>query len=160
MTPEDVPQVAALAQQKREQYQEYQPQFWRVADDAVALHTPFIEHMVKDDGFVALVAAEGDEIRGFVTGRLVPTPPVYNPGGNGALIDDFHVASPDLWATVGSELLEAATRELTARSAVMVVVVCGNLDTEKRAALTASGLTIGTEWYVGSTGSAAGARTA
>ncbi len=54
-------------------------------------------------------------------------------------------------ATVGRELLEAATKELTARSAVQVVVVCGHLDAEKRAALTASGLTIASEWYVGTT---------
>ncbi len=79
------------------EHQEYQPQFWRIADNAVALHAPLIEHIVRDDEFVALVGANGDEIRGFVTGRLVPTPPVYDSGGNGALIDDFHVASPDLW---------------------------------------------------------------
>ncbi|MDQ3466160.1 MAG: N-acetyltransferase [Actinomycetota bacterium] len=156
MSPSDVPQVAALAQQKREQYQDYQPQFWRVADNAVGLHTPFVEHMVNDDSFVAFVATEGDEITGFVTGRLVPSPPVYNPGGPAAYIDDFHVASPDLWATTGRDLLRVVTEQLASRGAAQVVVVCGHRDQAKRAALSASGLSLATEWYVGSTGSREG----
>lgn len=152
MTIDDVPQVADLAHLKREQYAEYQPQFWRVADGAVEMHTPFVEHMAKDDSFVALVATHGESVVGFITGRLVPSPPVYNPGGPAGYVDDYHVASPDLWATIGRDLLKAATEELGTRGAVQMVVVCGHLDDEKRAALSTSGLTIASEWYVASIG--------
>jgi len=149
MTTDDVAQVANLAQLKRVQYANYQPQFWRIADGAVQLHMPFVEHMARDDSFVALVATDGDQVVGFVTGRLVPPPPVYNPGGPVGYVDDYHVASPNLWATTGRDLLKAATEQLAVLGAVQMVVVCGHGDDDKRAALSASGLSIASEWYVG-----------
>jgi ribosomal protein S18 acetylase RimI-like enzyme len=151
MRSSDLAAVAALAQQRRRQYESFQPQFWRVAEDAVAVHTPFLEQMTLEDDAVALVAEGGvDDICGFVIGRLVPPPPVYDPGGPSGFIDDFAVAQDDQWPTVGRDLMQHAAEALRQRGAVQLVVVCGHLDEAKRATLTAAGLSLAAEWYVSS----------
>lgn len=149
MQADDVPAVTALAQRKREQYQAYQPQFWRVASDAAEMHRPFIEHMMNDPEWVSLVAVEADAVVGYLFARLVPPPPVYDPGGPSGFIDDFSVAEDVLWPTVGRQLLAKAAEALLAMGAVQVVVVCGHLDAEKRDVLEACGLSTASEWLVG-----------
>jgi GNAT superfamily N-acetyltransferase len=147
---DDVATVARLAQQRRQQYAKYEPQFWRIADDALAVHTSFIERMVADEDVVTLVAAGADDdLIGFVIGQLVPPPPVYDPGGPSGFIDDFVVAAEEQWPTVGRDLLQHAAEALRSRGAVQVVVVCGHLDEAKRGAMAAAGLSLASEWYVG-----------
>lgn len=80
--------------------------------------------------------------------QLVPAPPVYDPGGLTCSIDDFAVADPDLWASVGVDLLREVQRAAGQRGAAQVVVVCGHQDHAKRAALDNCALTIASEWWV------------
>lgn len=149
MTAADVDAVAALAQERRERYALYQPQFWRVASDATEVHRPFLEQLVDDDSHLTLIAADDDDVVvGFVIARLVPAPPVYDPGGPSGFIDDFVVGDDSAWATIGRDLLAQAARELTDRGAAQLVVVCGHLDEPKRNALASAGLSIASEWYV------------
>jgi GNAT superfamily N-acetyltransferase len=153
-TADDVPALVALSESKRTQYAAYQPQFWRKAADSAAAQTPYFHELLARENVLVYAAVEqtvsaADAIVGFVIAALVPAPAVYDPGGLTCLIDDFCVAQPTQWATVGRDLLTTVTRQAARRGAAQVVVVCGHLDEPKRAALRAAGLTIASEWYVG-----------
>lgn len=147
-TLDDVQEIAALAQQRRLAYQEAQPQFWKVAPDAVEQHTPYLSQLLAREETVAFVARDRDQFLGYVLGTLVPAPPVYAPGGPSGFIDDFAVADPDTWDTIGAALLTAARDELALRGAAQIVVVCGHHDTPKMNALLTAGLTRASEWLV------------
>ena len=145
----DIDEVAALAAARRRDYEARQPRFWRQADDAPARHTAYLHDLVDDPDQIFLVTGDGSRISGFVIGRLVPAPPVYEPGGTTCLVDDFAVEPPDAWPSLGPVLLRDVSRAAGSRGAVQVVVVCGRHDEPKRAALRAAGLAIVTEWWTG-----------
>jgi len=63
------------------------------------------------------------------------------------MVDDFAVASPDLWQTTGAALLAAAWEWAEEQHAVQVVVVSGPHDTAKRDLLKAAGLYVASEWF-------------
>jgi hypothetical protein len=145
----DVQAIAALAETRRVDYEQAQPQFWRRAVNAVDVHRPWVAEMVRNPDVVSLVALDGDRrLVGYVFGTVVPSPPVYAPGGPTGLIDDFQIADPGEWATIGVELLVAARERLAALGVVQIVVVCGQHDQPKREALGSAGLAIASEWYV------------
>jgi hypothetical protein len=145
----DVEAIALLARQRREEYEIAQPQFWRVAEHAVPLHKAFLAHMIESDEVESLVAVDGDELLGYVFAAIGPAPPVYDPGGPTASIDDYTVATDDLWRSVGIELCREMRVRLTERGAVQLVVVCGHHDEAKRSALRELELSLASEWYVG-----------
>ena len=148
-TPDDVADIAALAALRREADEAAQPQFWRQAADAVDRHLPWLRTQVEDPAVVALVARSAGSLDGFLFASVVGAPPVYDPGGPTGVVDDFAVADPSLWPTVGRDLLAAAKQRLRARGVAQVVVVCGHHDEAKRAALLTAGLTVASEWLVG-----------
>jgi len=145
----DVDAIAALAEARRADYELAQPQFWRRAVDAVEVHRPWLAELVRDPDVVSLVATgtEG-QLAGYAVATVVPSPPVYDPGGPTGLVDDFQLADPGRWSTLGVELLAAVRERLAARGVVQLVVVCGQHDVAKRAALTTAGLAVASEWYV------------
>ena len=104
--------------------------------------------MIEDDAVITLVADTRGTIGGVVIGTIVAAPPVYDPGGPTCVIDDFVVAVPAQWPTVGVDLLGAIQRTARERGAAQVVVVCGKLGGAKRAALAQGGLSIASEWWV------------
>ncbi len=63
------------------------------------------------------------EILGFVIGKLISAPGVYNPGDLTLIIDDFCVRSENLWLSVGLELTHAIKFAAKNKGAVQVVVV-------------------------------------
>lgn len=140
--------MVALSEQKRTEYAAYQPQFWRKATNSAAAQTPYFHHLLTQAHVLALVARQGETVVGFVIAGLAPAPAVYDPGGLTCMIDDFCVAAPEQWPTVGRDLLAAVTREAAARGAAQAVVVCGHLDEPKRAMLAGAGLSLASEWYV------------
>ena len=146
--PADIPQMVDLSEQKRIQYQSYQPTFWRKAAAAREKQIPHFERVVSSDRVIALVHESAGSIDGFVIAALVEAPPVYDPGGLTSVIDDFVVADGRDWATTGLALLTEANREAKARGAVQTVVVCGHQDQPKRAMLAAGGFSLASEWYV------------
>lgn len=147
-TADDVADIAALAALRREAYEAAQPQFWRCAADAVERHLPWLTAQVENPDVVSLVARSGASLDGFVFASLVGAPPVYDPGGPTGFVDDFVVADPSLWPTIGRDLLDEVKRRLAARGVAQVVVVCGHHDEAKRAPLLAAGLTVASEWLV------------
>ncbi len=141
--------MVALSEEKRAEYAAYQPLFWRKAAGSAAAQTPYFHRLLAQDPVLALVALQGETVVGFVIAGLVPAPPVYDPGGLTCMIDDFCVAQPDQWRTVGRDLLRTVTQQAAGRGAVQTVVVCGHRDEPKRAMLRDAGLSIASEWYVG-----------
>jgi GNAT superfamily N-acetyltransferase len=145
--PQDLDALLELAEVRRREYATYQPVFWRPAPDALAHQRPYLAGLLREQDVVARVAVIDTLVVGFAIGRLTPAPPVYDPGGPTCLIDDFAVADPDSWLTVGLDLVRAVSDAARERGAVQVVVVTAYADTAKRAALAAGGLDIASEWW-------------
>jgi hypothetical protein len=145
---EDAPAIVDLSERKRREYQAYQPQFWRKATDSREKQLPFIERLIESDRVIALVHEGQGRIDGFVIASLMEAPPVYDPGGQTCMIDDFAVGDPGDWPRMGHALLAAARQAAEERGAVQTVVVCGHRDDPKRRMLAADGFSLASEWYV------------
>jgi GNAT superfamily N-acetyltransferase len=148
-THDDVDEVAALADARRREYELQQPLFWRPAEDALDRHRTYLHGLVEAEDHVFLVARGAGRLSGFIIGKLVPAPPVYEPGGLTCMVDDFAVAEPDEWALLAVALLRAVADHARERGAAQAVVVTGHHDEVKRQALRRAGLTVASEWWVG-----------
>ncbi len=146
-TNSDIEAAIGLAERARRQYQKYQPTFWRKAPDSVARTRTFFSELLSESGTYFLVAVEGRQQLGFLVARKLPTPPVYAPAGDTYLIDDFCVAEPHHWLTIGEALLSHATTLLHEHGAGQIVVVCGDRDLPKAEMLRRSDLTIASSWW-------------
>src|SRR4051794_5183322 len=143
----DVAQMARLADVKRREYARHAPVFQRPAADAIEIHRRWLAKLVEASAVGAFVhEREEGALDGFGVVTVVPTPPVYDPGGASSLIDDF-VVSPERWLTAGATLLRLATEWARAHGAVQVVVVCGPHDAAKRELLRGAGLFVASEWF-------------
>ena len=143
----DIDAIVEIIERRRLEYQNYQPTFWRKSADSAESTRDFFGQLAEDRETLFLVASENDLPCGFVIAREVDTPSVYAPGGATSLIDDFCVASPDLWRTVGEALLAAASERVKAQGAAQIVVVCGDRDVPKAEFLRRHGLTIASNWW-------------
>lgn len=144
----DIPRMVAILETKRIEYEGYSPIFWRKASDSAAKQEVYFQRLLNRTEIIALVAEAGDALSGFVIGAITPAPPVYNPGGSVCIVDDFAVADPEDWESVGATLLAAVEREAKARGAVLSVVVCAQRDQAKREMLQHAGSTVASEWHV------------
>jgi|SRR5579883_699113 len=144
----DVSMMVALSEEKRLMYQNYQPVFWRKAENSQEVQTPFLERQIEDERFICLVHEEDEIVTGFLIAAIVSSPPVYNPGGLTGSIDDFWVKQGKDWEGAGTALLNEAISRIKQRGAAQLVVVCGHEDQPKRAMLQAHGYTLASEWYV------------
>lgn len=143
----DIEVILDLAEARRRQYETYQPVFWRKAPDSREKQTPFLVQTLQRENIIALVHETAGQVDGFLLAALVPSPPVYNPGGPTCSVDDYYVADPALWPTVGAALLEAAAAEARTRGAAQMVVVVANRDLPKRALLGEQEFRIASEWW-------------
>jgi len=144
----DVAAMTALSGIRREQYAQYQPLFWRPAVGALDKHRAYLASQIDDDKVITLVSEEAGELTGFLIATLTAGPPVYDPGGQTCLIDDFAVSPGERWQTTGTRLLRAALAEAALRGAVQAVVITAHLDQPKRQMLRACGLEPASEWWV------------
>jgi hypothetical protein len=145
---EDVEAIADLAEQKRIQYEKYQPVFHRRAENARKNHGEFLKFLITKEDVIVLVAGNPGAVEGFIYANIVGAPPVYNPGGKVCMVDDFVVSRPELWPSTGKVLLEQMNLEAQKVGAVLGNVVCGPLDTPKRSMLQAFGYSVASEWFV------------
>lgn len=146
-TMDDVPACVALVEQARVTLETYEPRFWRRAENTAQLTGAWFGHLAAQSDTVFLVADDAKETVGFLIGRPQMSPPVYDPGGATALIDDFCVRSPDRWAEAGAALLAEARDRLRAQGFAQIVVVCPAKDTEKMALMKAGELSIASTWW-------------
>ncbi len=150
-TQDDVDVIADLVQEKRLQYETYQPIFWRVSPSARESHLGFLAKVLANsEHTIALVWQEPTEtVDGFIIATMHVAPPVYEPRGPTCMVDDYWVRGGKHWETIGQALLdEVCVRAQAKFGAVQVLVVCGHLDTAKRTMLHDNGLEIASEWYV------------
>jgi GNAT superfamily N-acetyltransferase len=147
-TQDDLPGLLELARRHRSAYERAQPRFWRQATDAVERQRPYFARQLADDRTVAFVHERAGAIDGFIIGTLIAAPPVVDPGGDTCLVDDFAVADPTDWPTVGSALLAAARERALVLGAVQLVVISGHHDAPKRAMLAAAGHAVVSEWWL------------
>ncbi|HWI65129.1 MAG TPA: GNAT family N-acetyltransferase [Symbiobacteriaceae bacterium] len=143
----DLDAILDLAEARRLTYEGYQPVFWRKAPDSREKQRPFLTVQLARENMFALVHETDGRVDGFLIAAIVPSPPVYNPGGPTCSVDDYCVAEPLHWSTVGAELLEAAAVEAKARGAAQMVVVVANRDLPKRAMLDEQAYSIASEWW-------------
>ncbi len=146
--PGDLQAVALLAAQKRKQYENYQPVFHKESEKALEIHSVFLKDTLSKENTMVWVSEKNDQIDGFIIGAVVSAPPVYNPGGKICFVDDFMVERPELWATVGRELLDKVMESAKDKGAVLANVVCGPLDQAKRDLLSGQKFGVASEWHV------------
>ncbi|MHB9145637.1 MAG: GNAT family N-acetyltransferase [Symbiobacteriia bacterium] len=144
----DVSAMVRLAAQRRRIYEQFQPVFWRPAEDADERQAAFFTGLLDAPGTFALVHEGEGAVDGYLIGRLVMPPPVYNPGGQTCVVDDFWISDSRQWPRIGTALLAAAEREGRERGAVQLVAVTAGADEPKRAMLTILGYGLASEWYV------------
>lgn len=145
--PADVEAAVALIERHRRQYQKYQPAFWRKASDSAAKSRAFFTTLVDAPDTYFLVSTEGNQVLGFLIAAKFATPPVYAPGGDTWLIDDFCVAEPHHWLTIGEALLSHVTTLIHEHGGARIVVVCGDRDLPKAQMLRRSELSIASNWW-------------
>jgi len=143
----DLDALLELSEVRRQEYATYQPVFWRPAPRARDHQRPYLAGLLGEQDVLARVAVTHTAVVGFAIGRLMPAPPVYDPGGPTCLIDDFTVVDADSWLTVGLDLLRAVSDAARERGAVQVVAITPFQDAAKRTALKAGGLDIASEWW-------------
>lgn len=149
-TQDDVGGIADLIQEKRLQYEHYQPIFWRIAPSARDNHLGFLAKVLANERTIALVWEETPgTVDGFIIANIIAAPPVYEPGGPTCMVDDYWVRGGERWETIGHALLEAVcVRARSEFGAAQVLVVCAHQDRAKRTMLHDQGLEIASEWYV------------
>lgn len=143
----DIETAVELAERSRRQFQKYQPTFWRKAANSAATTEAFFTRLLTEPDALFLVAVEGNQRQGFLIARKVPNPAVFDPGGDTWLIDEFSVAEPHLWLSVGEALLSHATTLIHEHGGVQIVVVSADRDLAKTEMLRRSDLSIASNWW-------------
>jgi GNAT superfamily N-acetyltransferase len=144
---EDVPGCATMVETARVRLEGFEPRLWRRAAGAAAATQAFFARLIDDPQALFLVAMDKSALVGFLIARVQPAPPVYDPGGPTALIDDFCVAAPARWADVGARLLTEARTRLKVRGIAQIIVVSPEREAGKMAMLKASGLSLASTWW-------------
>ena len=143
----DIEATVDLAERNRLQYQKYQPTFWRKHPQSAAVTQLFFTRLLTEPGTYFLVATEGGQFLGFLIARKFPSSPVFDPGGDTYLIDDFCVTEPRHWITIGEALLSHASTLIHEHGAVQILVTCADRDLAKAGVLRRSDLTIASNWW-------------
>jgi predicted acetyltransferase/RimJ/RimL family protein N-acetyltransferase len=147
----DIDTMVSLSKAKRLAYEKAQPQFWRYAgEEGDKAQEKWFKELLEDKNYVIFTTESNtQEILGFVIGKLMPAPEVYNPGGLTLMIDDFCVQSDNLWQSVGAQLIEKIKAAAKVKGATQIVVVCGTHDYPKSKFLSEQNLQVASEWFVG-----------
>ncbi len=149
-TKADIASMVNLSYQKRRAYEEAQPQFWRYAEGAESIQHKWFKELLGHEDHIILVAKSDIETIGFIIGRLVKAPEVYDPGGLTLMIDDFCVKQTIDWQSVGNNLMSSIKPIAKAKGAAQFYVVSGAHDNAKCEFLEKFGLSNAAKWYVGS----------
>ncbi|MDA8198007.1 MAG: hypothetical protein M0Z54_01075 [Thermaerobacter sp.] len=146
---DDAGAIADFADVRRRIYQAYSPVFWRPAADARMHHAPFLAACLADGHHTAFVA----ESRGVVVGAAIANhrvrvPPFALDDKASWLVDDFYVAAPDWWRTVGGALLESVAAAARVSRPDRLIVVSAGRDGAKNAMLQDRAFRQEATWWV------------
>ena len=142
-THNDVDWMTDLSYAKRLDYSKVQPHFWKMAKNSNKVQSHYFNEEIKKDNTIFLC---DDEKLGFIFGKLIIPPEVYDAGLT-LMIDDFCVKTSDLWNTVGKKLLEECIEVSQIKDAKQVLIVCGYHDTHKNNLLAQMNLLTTSVWY-------------
>lgn len=146
----DIPSMVILSNQKRRQYENAHPQFWRYAGEQAEIsQAKWFGELLSDEDHIMLIAQNNNAVVGFIIGQIIDSPAVYDPGGLTLMIDDFCVQSESDWKSVGKFLVRDIKALSLTKGVSQVLVVCGAHDANKRNFLRNMGLTVASEWFVG-----------
>ncbi|MGE0574357.1 MAG: GNAT family N-acetyltransferase [Reyranella sp.] len=143
----DLKATVELAERSRRPLHKYQPTFWRKAANSTAATETFFTQLLTEPDTIFLVAVEGSRHLGFLIARKFPNPPVFDPGGDTWIIDDFCVAEPHLWLSIGEALLSYVSTLIHEHGGVQIVVVSADRDLAKTEMLRRSEMTIASNWW-------------
>jgi len=143
----DVDALVALIQQRRRDLAAFDPRFWRPSDRAEAHTRRFYRWLLLTGRATFLLTEQDGQILAFLTARRVKAPPVYDPGGHTILVDDFCVASPELWPTAGSLLLDALRARGRQRQWRQMIIAAPAADRAELELLRRHELTHTTSWW-------------
>ncbi len=146
-TVSDIDAAVGLAERTRRQLQKHQPTLWRKAADSAKSTKALYGKLLEEHDTLFLVATEGARMLGLLIARKIETPPVYAPGGDTWQVDDFHMAEPHHWLSVGEALLSHASTLVHEHGAAQIVVVAADRDLAKAEMLRRSGLSIASNWW-------------
>ncbi len=146
-TVNDIETMVQLSEEDRLERERMDPEFFRKAERSVEAQKAYFRWLLPQNHVIALVHETADVIDGFTIATLITAPPVYDPGGQTVLIDDFRVADPQSWESVGTPLFDAVESEARKRRAVGIVSICVHKDELKRRFLSRLGLRIVSEWH-------------
>ena len=141
-TKSDIDWMVELSHQKRLAYSKEQPNFWKMAENSDEVQQKYFEKELKNDNVIALIY---EEKQGFIIGKLVTPPEVYDAGLT-LMIDDFCI-SGDLWMTIGKELLDECQKRAKNMGAKQILIVCGDHDMQKFSLLETMNMNIASRWY-------------
>ena len=141
-TKSDIDWMVELSHQKRLAYSKEQPNFWKIAKNSDEIQKKYFEKELKNDDVIALIY---EEKQGFIIGKLVTPPEVYDAGLT-LMIDDFCI-SGDLWMTIGKELLDECQKRAKNMGAKQILIVCGDHDMQKFSLLETMNMNIASRWY-------------
>jgi len=139
--------MVSLSERERSEREKIDVEFFRKADGSADAQAAYFNRQLTQSHVIARVHETANGIDGFAIATLITAPPVYAPGGPTALVDDFTVADPKLWESVGNLLFEAIREEASRRGAVGIVSICVHKDQVKRQFLSRCGLRIVSEWH-------------
>ncbi len=142
-----IPAMVALSERARAEFEKLEPDFFRKAQNSATAQSAYFEWQLRQPNVIAFVHDHDGTIDGFAIAALIQAPPVYDPDGRTALIDDFAVASPELWDSVGEALFREVAEEAKRRGAVGAVAICAHRDTAKREFVRRLGMRIVSEWH-------------
>lgn len=148
----DIPWMVDLSEIKRSDYQKYQPNFWKKNPNSFSIQSKYFEELLVDQNIIALVLVDKS---GFVIGRIITPPSVYDAGLT-LMIDDFCVSDNDQnnsnpnnsnpWLDHGQILLDEIIKIAKTRKVKQILVVSGNHDQNKTEFLKKNNLTIASLW--------------
>lgn len=147
--PADAPALADLADARRRAYEAFSPVFWRPAPGARAKHLPYLAACLAGTAHTALIAEWHHQVAGAaMAGHRAGMPPFVHDPARSWLLDDFYVAAPDLWVTVGRALVEAVADLARAAGQDRLIVVSAAQDAAKTAMLAQAGFGHKASWWV------------
>lgn len=146
----DIDIIVLLSKAKRLAYEKAQPQFWKYAGDTAEIsQAEWFKALLTHYDHVMLTAICHEQIVGFIIGKLIPAPEVYDLGGLTLMIDDFCFEDKAGWYEIGCKLIQEIKTISKMKEAKQILVVCGAHDEPKHSFLKSIGLTVASEWYVG-----------
>jgi GNAT superfamily N-acetyltransferase len=143
----DIETCVGLAERSRRQLQKYQPLFWRKASNSVEASRTLLGSALAAPDAYFLVAVEASRTLGFLVARKMVIAPVYAPGGDTWLVDDFYVAEARQWLSVGEALLSHVSTLVHEHGAAQIVVTCADRDLAKTEMLRRADLAIASSWW-------------